>query len=196
MIVAWCLIALAGCGPKAGHGLNTEVTGTDVRSFSRDPLVAMETIKKLAATEQERNMLWQAYTEQWQEAAKLQQDLNSKQAEAQGAQDRANSAEAASQKLQGRLAVMLFIGGCVLALGGIAAVVLGWKLPGVPSGKIGTAAAITGAAMVFASLNLKALGVVFAVTASALAAAVVLPVLSLAIVEIKRQWTSPPLEVA
>lgn len=192
--IAATAICIAGCAPKAGHGLNTEVGGTDVRTFSRDPLVAMATIKKLAETQEERDMLWKAYNEQWHEAATLDQQLKVKQAEAQGAQDRANSAEASQQKLQARLAVMLFVGGCVLTLGGIAAVVLGWRMPGIPSGKIGTAAAITGAAMVFASLNLKALGVLFAITASGLAAAVVAPVLSAAFLEIKRQWTSPSLE--
>lgn len=119
----WCatcltisiLATLSGCGPKAGHGLNTEIPNATPRE--RDLL------KKL-------DLQGAALVQAQIDLDKARAKIANEQGEAQAAIDRANSAEAAKQALAAKDAnirrAILWLLGIVAGLAVLAGGVLGW----------------------------------------------------------------------
>ncbi len=192
-ILAICLLLLSGCGQKASTGVAS--TPTTVKDVTADPLAALAAIHELGKTQEERDALLAAYQDLWmknsdvaEKAAHLQAEIRAKEDEARNAADRARDAQIAQQKIQSRIAIMLFGAGVLLLLAGGAAVAFGWKMPNVPSGKVGAMTAAVGWLFILASPNLDRLGTVLVVTAASVAGLIAASALSMVAHAIWNEW--------
>lgn len=152
--IAACVIALAGCGSV----IRDPISGTIIADFRDSPEERLRLAAELAETTEERNNLWDAMNREWQEAARLDQDLKIKQGEAEAAQQRLDGAEKARQRNERTWMFAMFAVGILFLLAAGGLFIFGKKLLVPHTGKAAVVVGALGACMILIAPDARGFG--------------------------------------